>query len=447
MSLSLRLNLVAILFFVLVLILGVQSTLKTSVHYIQQQQLTSLDLARQVIEAKINLLETYPFIEVRPEKLPGLFNVEFISDSKYLIVELFDYKGELLASSQKQQSSNVVKGSVLHELLAKLFQPVKQEQLDLVVSNQFLATVIIRPDRQAELSDVWSDAVEKLIPVFAIILILSLSIIIFTSLVVRPVIDFIKSANQAGHSKKSTNLSQIRALFGLQKQLKGIDNELKSSTSKVEHLNRRLLQLQEEERRRISAELHDELGQHLTAIRFESAAITTARNLAETKQSAEAIDQIGREMKEVIRSMLIRLRPPELDELGLLGALNEMMADWKIRNPNSQLDFQCNLALEYLDIEVQHNIYRLIQEALTNVSKHAGHGETNVSVFISRHQQGLLLTVTDDGQGVDLSLPSQGHGIKGMRERVDSFSGDIQFESKPGAGMTIRVIMPIHSEE
>lgn len=447
MSLSLRLNLVAILFFVLVLILGVQSTLKTSDHYIQQQQLTSLDLARQVIEAKINLLETYPLIEVRPEKLPGLFNVEFISDSKYLIVELFDYKGELLASSDQQQSSNVVKGSVLHELLAKLFQPVKQEQLDLVVSNQFLATVIIRPDRQAELSGVWSDAVEKLIPVFAIILILSLSIIIFTSLVVRPVIDFIKSANQAGHSKKSTNLSEISALFGLQKQLKGIDNELKSSTSKVEHLNRRLLQLQEEERRRISAELHDELGQHLTAIRFESAAITTARNLAETKQSAEAIDQIGREMKEVIRSMLIRLRPPELDELGLLGALNEMMADWKIRNPNSQLDFQCNLVLEYLDIEVQHNIYRLIQEALTNVSKHAGHGETNVSVFISRHQQGLLLTVTDDGQGVDLSLPSQGHGIKGMRERVDSFSGDIQFESKPGAGMTIRVIMPIHSEE
>jgi two-component system sensor histidine kinase UhpB len=328
-----------------------------------------------------------------------------------------------------------------------LFKPIKQVEMDLVVSNQFLARVILRPDREAELSDVWSDSIKKLIPLFAITLIVTLVIMILISKVIRPVIDFIKSANHHSSEKTSDNYSQVRSLFGLAKQLKGIDNKLKTSTNKVAHLNRRLLQLQEEERRRISAELHDELGQHLTAIRFESAAINSARNLNEMKQSAAAIDQIGREMKEIIRSMLIRLRPPELDELGLLGALNEMMADWKIRNPNSQLDFETNLELESLNIEVQHNLYRLIQEALTNVTKHAGQAVTKVSVLLQNDSQSLYLIINDDGSGTDLSQPSQGHGMKGMRERVESFSGEIKFESSPGEGMTIRVIMPMHSEE
>jgi two-component system sensor histidine kinase UhpB len=448
MSLSLRLNIVAILFSIIVLVLVVQSTLKTTVHFIQQQQYLGLELASQVIDAKIKLLETYPFIEVRPEKLPELFNVEAISDSKYLIIELYDYRSELLATNFKQQNHSLESQSLwLHTFLADLFKPIELVEMDLVVSNQFLARVILRPDREAELSDVWAESIKKLIPLFAITLLVTLLIMILISQVIRPVIDFIKSANDYTSDKTPHNFSQVRSLFGLAKQLKGIDNELKTSTNKVAHLNRRLLHLQEEERRRISAELHDELGQHLTAIRFESAAINSARNLNEMKQSAAAIDQIGREMKEIIRSMLIRLRPPELDELGLLGALNEMMADWKIRNPNSQLDFEHDFELESLHIEVQHNLYRLIQEALTNVTKHAGQAVIKVSVTLKRHQQGLCLIIRDNGLGTDLTLPSQGHGMKGMRERVESFSGEIKFKSNPGEGMTISVIMPMHNEE
>jgi hypothetical protein len=83
----------------MVLIFGVQSTLKTSVHYIQQQQLTNLDLARQIIEAKINLLENYPPIEVRPEKLPVLFKIEQISN-QYIIIEIFDFNDKKVTSTE-----------------------------------------------------------------------------------------------------------------------------------------------------------------------------------------------------------------------------------------------------------------------------------------------------------------------------------------------------------
>ncbi len=447
MSLSLRLNLVAILFFIIVLIFGVQSTLKTSVHYIQQQQQISLDLASQVIEAKISLFQTYPFIEVRPEKLAELFKLHTASDSKYLIIELFDISGNAVAiHSAHNEHVDTKAPDFLFELLAYLFEPVEDTELELVISDFTLAKVLLRPDRQAELRDVWSDAVEKLIPVFGISLIIILFVILFTTTVIRPVAEFIKSVN--GHQKGigTANLLQVRGLLGLSKQLKGIDKELKSSTSKVDHLNQRLIHLQEEERRRISAELHDELGQHLTAIRFESAAINSARTIDETKQSAEAIDQIGREMKEIIRSMLIRLRPPELEQLGLLGALKEMMSEWHIRNPHIELGFDCKVDLSSLDLAAQHNIYRIVQEALTNISKHAGSDQINVDVTMQREQHYLLLKIADDGVGTDLTQPSKGHGMKGMRERVESFSGKIEFESGVGQGLTVNVFMPINIE-
>lgn len=444
MSLSLRLNVVAVLFFIIVLVFGVQSILKTSVHYIQQQQKTSLELARQVIEAKISLLETYPVIEVRPEKLPGLFKVDAISDSEYLIIELFDHNGERIANNEQTKAQQpAIQNNYLYSFLADLFEPVEQIERTLVVRDQRLATVVLRPDRPAELTDVWSDAVEKLIPIVVVMLIIWLFTILFTTVVLKPVLEFIRSVQHQKTHDNAVGFSRLRELFGLSKQLKGIDQQFKSSTDKVDHLNRRLLHLQEEERRRISAELHDELGQHLTAIRFESAAISSARNLDETKQSAEAIDDIGREMRDVIRSMLIRLRPPELSQLGLLGALKEMVGEWQFRNPETNLYFDCKTDIEHLDIEIQHNIYRIIQEALTNISKHAGGGALNIQLRIERGEQGILFVINDDGNGVDLTVPSNGHGIKGMRERVETFAGQFFLRSEVGKGTQLHVVVPV----
>jgi two-component system sensor histidine kinase UhpB len=427
----------------MVLIFGVQSTLKTSVHYIQQQQLTNLDLARQIIEAKINLLENYPPIEVRPEKLPVLFKIEQISN-QYIIIEIFDFNDKKVTSTEDPITGATPQW--LFNFLGHLFRATPAQKLDLNVGGAKMATVVLRPDRNAEFDDVWSDAVEKLIPVFSISLIVILSVIAFSTIVIKPIIEFLKSV-QPDEIHPSSNWAQMRGLFGLSSKLKGIGNELITSTNKVDDLNRRLLFLQEEERRRISAELHDEIGQHLTAIRFESAAITTARNMEETKQSAQAIDEIGREMSDIIRSMLIRLRPPELDELGLLGALQEMLNEWQMRNANIDLHFHCKCDLTPLSTDEQHNIYRIIQEALTNVTKHAGDGNITVEVAVFQRQKDwILFKISDDGVGTDLTQSSKGHGLKGMKERVESFSGNIEIDSRLNDGMSITVKMPINNE-
>lgn len=213
-------------------------------------------------------------------------------------------------------------------------------------------------------------------------------------------------------------------------------------------LTGRLFGLQEEERRRLARELHDELGQWLTAIQAEAEAIialpggeTQAETHADIRAGAQAISRSAAEVHGVIRRMLHHLRPALLDELGLADSLRELLAQWRARRPEVaweiELDAECGGWSETLNITV----YRLVQEALTNVANHSQARRATVSL---RQAPGavILLSVADDGRGMQAGQPSRGLGLPGMRERVLAAGGEFSLHSAPGKGTRIEVRLP-----
>ena len=208
------------------------------------------------------------------------------------------------------------------------------------------------------------------------------------------------------------------------------------------YLTQRLISAQEDERRILAQELHDEVGQACTALRIEAAYIGKAihSNPSAALESAQRIDQSSLRMHSLAREMLKRLRPPNLDSLGLEACLKELCSNWE-QHCRIQCHTLINTLPNTLPDAVRTSVYRVTQEALTNIAKHAHASQVWVSLDVS---EGVLtLSITDNGRGLQPNPNgSHGLGLKGMRERMTSLRGRINFEDAQ-PGLRIHTQIPI----
>ncbi len=219
----------------------------------------------------------------------------------------------------------------------------------------------------------------------------------------------------------------------------------------LETMRRRLADVEEAERRRLARELHDELGQDVTAFRL---GLDDATRLAGERVPPDAallerlaqLQVLAERMSLGVRTIALELRPPELDDVGLAAALETYVADWTARYGVAADVAVIGVRDRAIPAEVGSAVYRIAQEALTNVAKHAG--ATQVSVILEQPEHQVRLIVEDDGRGFDpaetntRSRLERRLGLSGMRERAALVGGTVTVESSPGAGTSLFVRLP-----
>jgi signal transduction histidine kinase len=215
-----------------------------------------------------------------------------------------------------------------------------------------------------------------------------------------------------------------------------------TATSVAEERLRHSIEASEQERRRWARELHDETLQGLGGLQMLlSSALRTDDDARLHAAVRDAVEQIGLEISN-LRSLIVELRPPALDEIGLVPAI-ETLAQRVASSEGLTVETDVALALEEserLAPEVESTIYRLVQEALTNVIKHAA--ATRVEIELLMQGDAIAVTVRDDGRGFDPDAPADGFGLVGMRERVMLASGEVTIDAQDGRGTTIRALVP-----
>jgi two-component system sensor histidine kinase UhpB len=227
------------------------------------------------------------------------------------------------------------------------------------------------------------------------------------------------------------------------------ETQLAAALAENRRLTQQYLEMQESERRAIARDLHDELGQYLNVIKLDAVSIrdATAAKDARVHQAALGMIQTIDRVHGVVTGLIRELRPVGLDELGLAAALEHCVDDWRRRLPLMTIELSVNAALEELDDMRRLSLYRLVQEALTNVARHSQ--ATRVLIRIGREAappQGaaaIVAVITDNGVGADLQAPRPGLGLVGMRERVVSFGGSLQLASARGDGFALTAHLPI----
>ena len=213
----------------------------------------------------------------------------------------------------------------------------------------------------------------------------------------------------------------------------------------------KLVQAQEAERHRIARDLHDHLGQQMTALRLRIESLVEKTRGSDTlKEEIEGIQNIALQIDRDIGFLSWELRPTELDELGLKDAMASFVREWSGQY-GIAAEFQANLSMkpgERLARAIESNLYRIAQESLNNILKHAK--AQNVNVMLHQHNDQILLSVEDDGEGfLYPPKPSNdgklsGFGLVGMRERAALLNGSLEVESHRGKGTTILVRVPLN---
>lgn len=200
----------------------------------------------------------------------------------------------------------------------------------------------------------------------------------------------------------------------------------------------------EEERRQIARELHDELGQSITAIRSFGLLIQQQVTAGDERiaEAARLVVDTAAGMYDAVHEMIPRLRPFALDSFGLGDAVADLVAAWRTRHTGTAIQVHLEDPLPQLAAAQSICAYRIVQEALTNAIRHARAAQ--ISVSVSAETDALIVRVTDDGVGLAPGWERSGHyGVRGMRERAVAAGGSLQLNSEAGQGTTVEARLPV----
>jgi signal transduction histidine kinase len=239
-------------------------------------------------------------------------------------------------------------------------------------------------------------------------------------------------------------LASMFYILRLERQTRFRYAEVMRSRGELERLSGRLVDVQETERRNLSRELHDEVGQTLGALLMDFGRLSAAipPDPPDLKEQVERMKSVAERAVRTVRNMALLLRPSMLDDLGLVPAL-EWQGREVSRNSRMEVEVQSEGVSEELPDEYKVCIYRLVQEALNNAVRHSG--ARNARVRVEQAGGRITVEVSDDGRGFDPER-SRGMGILGMEERVKRLGGSLAIDSRPGQGTTLRAELPVKGD-
>lgn len=238
-------------------------------------------------------------------------------------------------------------------------------------------------------------------------------------------------------------IASIAYLAGLERKSEMEKQRAEDAEYELRRLSQQLVSAQEEERKTISRELHDEVGQILTGLRLELGALAKSEGSPDFAERVSSTKALAEEALRAVRNLSLLLRPSMLDDLGLGAALR-----WQAKQFSQRMGVPISVEiegdLEKLPEAYRLCVYRVVQEALTNSAKHAQ--ASRIAITISQKQDLVKAVIHDNGKGFpEKEQRTQGLGLAGMEERVRTLQGTLAISSRPGEGTELRIALPLYA--
>lgn len=343
------------------------------------------------------------------------------------------------------------------DLYQRLFGADRESARPVIYHGEAQGEAVASIDRQSLIGQSWHET-SRLVGVLAVAL-LALCVLVYAALAdaLRPT-----RAIRAGLQRLAAgdlsarlppfDLAELSAVGNVFNHLAG---SLETTLAERNALTQRLIAVQDEERRHLARELHDEFGQCLAAIGAvaASAAQTARREYPALAPACQSIARTAAHMMEVLRGALLRLRPPDVDELGLAASLEGLVSGWNGRCAGgTRFSIELGGEFDALPRDFAASLYRIAQEAITNAAKHAEASQVTLRLDMREPAEAdqrarIELTVDDDGKaGADVSVKS-GMGLLGMRERIAALGGALSIETSRPSGLRLRARIPVPPAE
>ena len=441
MSLRFRLNMLITLLFALILLTASFYVIDNARTSVKEEMQSVSKLTLQLIEIALMSNAASNTTEIQQSVLEKIANLE---STRHLEIEL--YKTGNIGSMVPVRIIPTINAQA-PDWFVRMVKPQPVEYRRVFRESLTAYTeILIRANPSDEITEVWNETrgVLGLLVLFAVLA----NILVYISLGrgLAPIESILKGLDGIEQGEYQRRLPRFKfpEFSRISEKFNNMAEVLQTSRDENILLTQKSLAIQEDERRILAQELHDEFGQSITAIKAVLASIeqTKYQDSEALKNSARIIGTFSDRMYEVARRMMRQLRPAILDEFGLISALQDMIDDWNSRHEDVFCHFEFNGKFDELGEEVNISIYRVIQESLTNIIKHAQ--ATDVSVCLQRVEKdpvcniGVKLIIKDNGVGFDDSN-QRGLGLLGMRERIEALKGSFAMESAINEGVEIIV--------
>lgn len=308
--------------------------------------------------------------------------------------------------------------------------------------------LVIYPDPADEIRELWREIMPFGLTMGASLIVLLSLIYLVIRISLNPLQDLLSGFERVEKGEYGvlvkenvvTELSQINRKFN---QLTKVLDKTREANRQ---LSRKLVDLQEDERRFIAHELHDEMSPYLFQIRVDTMTVANAVETGDKDGLRKTLDSINNttaQLQERVRRTLEQLRPIVLDDLDLRDALTDLVRIWQAKHPAVNWKVTIDDLERCHDDTLRVSVYRTVQECLTNIIKHAGAGNARISVKIVEQagNPGVRIIAEDDGKGFGEG-EKMGLGLTGMRERADALGGWLTLEPRPGGGLRVESHLP-----
>jgi signal transduction histidine kinase len=335
---------------------------------------------------------------------------------------------------------------IFASLYRAVFRPGDPVSVPVLVAGSARGLAVATFDPATQIGQSWRE-VSRLLAIMAFALAgLCVAVYAVLARAMRPTRVIGAGLNQLAADDLSARLPRfdLAELSAISEVFNTLAQRLQTTLAERNALTRKLIELQDEERQRLARELHDEFGQSLTAIAAQaaSAAHTAERECPSLLGECRSISRTTAGLLETLRGTLVRLRPPDVEELGLTISLESLVASWNgFEKGRTRFEIAVIGAADDLPPGVSASLYRIAQEAITNAAKHAQ--AKCVRLRLEAGDADIILSVEDDGEGNGVNAaPKPGMGLLGMQERVVSLGGTLQFERRETGGARLVARIP-----
>lgn len=447
MSLRFRLNFIIFLSIGMIVLVGTVLVISNARQSVRNEIESTAYLADRLIESEFS--KDHQNVTSLSDWLASLRN---LSQSRHLKIHIEPLVNNLKSPEKENLIDSVpgVPGWFVWSVAAEPLTVIKEVE----VSEGRVVELMIQADPRDEIAEAWGEALDF----FGLIAVMALIVFILVSITVdrafKPVtiiIDGLERLKSGSYQERLPKFS-LPEFTRIAEAINHTAKTLESASRDNDALRQHSLAVREQERQYLAQELHDEFGQSLSAIKVVAASLKNQCHDDTSQLAINSIRSTCDHLFSVLRTMMRQLHPLILDELGLKASLEDMLEVLLAPQPQVTLHCEIDTAADEYQKDKQIHVFRIVQECLTNILKHAQATEVSVQVKLDSgelkfdKETRLVIQVRDNGSGFDLKSVKHSFGLRGIQERVDGLGGTLAIDSAIGEGVSINISIPFYQD-
>jgi two-component system sensor histidine kinase UhpB len=409
-------------------IIGISAIIASAQKNVRQEILSTQSLAVFAIE---NGIERNPEIYLFQEEgqTLGLAN---LNELRHLKIQFFDAKNQLRDQTSSNLSTLDLAPKWFISIMEDFSTALPEKKININIRGKKFGYILINPEPMYEYSEIWQQIQNGfwvILLFFGFVNIMIFIVFYHTLKPINSIIDGFQKLEDENYKAKINKIN-ILELDVIGQNFNKMVKKLKESNDKIHKLSQDLINVQEQEKKELARNLHDELGQSLTAIQAEAASIKKNKKEESRIQALDSIIKISKNMMFSTRELIKKLSLGILEEMGFEIAITDLINDWSKRYPKVSINYSYDKNLDGLiPSKFEGRIYRIIQEALTNITKHSNPKNITINFQFKKNKNLIEITILNDGIKAKINK-QKGFGLLGMMERVNQMNGTINFKKK-----------------